>query len=131
MTYSPPPAETPAREKIVNAYAADHARAAERHLRFATARLGLRLAPGARILDFGCGIGDSVRALLEHGYDAFGVDVLEYWGRDFDKYWHVAERPPPEVVRRLKLLDLGNYRLPFENGTVHFCLHDPGCEHVF
>jgi SAM-dependent methyltransferase len=131
MTYSPYAGEIPAREKIVNAYAADHARAAERHLRFATARLGLRLAPGARILDFGCGIGDSVRALLEHGYDAFGVDVLEYWGRDFDKYWHVAERPPPEVARRLKLLDLGHYRLPFENGTFDFCFSDQVFEHVF
>src|SRR4029450_13251498 len=105
MTYSPPPAETPAREKIVNAYAADHAQAAERHLRFATARLGLRLAPGARILDFGCGIGTSVRILLAQGYDAFGVDVLEYWDRDFDKYWHIEDKPPAEIAARLKRVD--------------------------
>jgi SAM-dependent methyltransferase len=131
MSYSPYAGEIPAREKIVNAYAADHARAAERHLRFATARLGLRLSPGARVLDFGCGIGDSVRTLLERGYDAFGVDVLEYWGRDFDKYWHVAERPSPEVARRLKLLDLGHYRLPFENATFDFCFSDQVFEHVF
>jgi SAM-dependent methyltransferase len=131
MTCSPYAGELPAREKIANAYAADHARAAERHLRFATARLGLRLSPGARILDFGCGIGDSVRGLLEQGYDAFGVDVLEYWGRDFDKYWHVAERPPAEVARRLKLLDLNKYRLPFENGTFDFCFSDQVFEHVF
>ena len=42
MTCSPYAGELPAREKIANAYAADHARAAERHLRFATARLGLQ-----------------------------------------------------------------------------------------
>jgi hypothetical protein len=42
-----------------------------------------------------------VRGLLEQGYDAFGVDVLEYWDCDFDKYWHLAERPPAEVARRL------------------------------
>ena len=131
MTYSPYAGEIPAREKIVNAYAAEHARAVERHLRFATSRLGLRLSPGAKVLDFGCGIGDSVRTLLEQGYDAFGVDVLEYWGRDFDKYWHVAERPPAEIVRRLKLLDLSNYRLPFDDGTFDFCFSDQVFEHVF
>jgi SAM-dependent methyltransferase len=131
MTYSPYAGEIPAREKIVNAYAADHARATERHLRFATARLGLRLSPGATILDFGCGIGASVRALLEQGYDAFGVDVLEYWDRDFDKYWHIAERPPDEVARRLRLLDLSNYRLPFDDGTFDFCFSDQVFEHVF
>src|SRR5262245_1246990 len=52
MTCSPYAGALPAREKIVNAYAADHTRAAERHLRFASARLGLRLSAGARIPDF-------------------------------------------------------------------------------
>jgi 2-polyprenyl-3-methyl-5-hydroxy-6-metoxy-1,4-benzoquinol methylase len=86
MTHSPYADALPARDKIADPAAADHARAAERHLRFATGRLGLDLPPGAAILDFGCGIGTSVRALLAQGYDAYGVDVLEYWGRDFDKY---------------------------------------------
>jgi hypothetical protein len=53
MTHSPYADALPAREKIPDAYAADHARAAERHLRFATGRLRLRLPPGAVILDFG------------------------------------------------------------------------------
>jgi hypothetical protein len=117
MTHSPYADALPARDKIADPAAADHARAAERHLRFATGRLGLRLPPGASILDFGCGIGTSVRALLAQGYDAYGVDVLEYWGRDFDKYWHIAEKPPADVAARLKLTDPADNRLPFADAT--------------
>jgi hypothetical protein len=65
-----------------------------------------------------------VGVLLAQGYDAFGVDVLEYWDRDFDKYWLVAEKPPAEVAARLKLVDLANYGLPFEDGTFDFCFSD-------
>jgi SAM-dependent methyltransferase len=124
MTHSPYAAALPPRDKIADPAAADHARAAERHLRFATGRLGLRLPPGASILDFGCGIGTSVRALLAQGYDAHGVDVLEYWGRDFDKYWHVAEKPPAEVAARLRLADPADNRLPFPDATFDFCFSD-------
>ena len=85
-TASPYAGELPARDKIADVYTAGYLQATERHLRFATALLGLRLSPGATILDFGCGIGSSVRSLLAQGYNAFGVDVLEYWDRDFDKY---------------------------------------------
>ncbi len=35
------------------------------------------LAPGARILDVGCGAGRTVRLLRESGYDAYGVDASE------------------------------------------------------
>jgi 2-polyprenyl-3-methyl-5-hydroxy-6-metoxy-1,4-benzoquinol methylase len=77
-TSSPYAGELPARDKIADVYTAGYLQATERHFRFATARLGLRLSPGATILDFGCGIGSSVRSLLAQGYNAFGVDVLEY-----------------------------------------------------
>ena len=131
MTHSPYAGEMPAREKIADLHAADHLRAADRHVRFATGALGLRLPPGARILDFGCGIGTSVGVLLAQGYDAFGVDVLEYWDRDFDKYWLVADKPPAEVAARLKVVDLTDYRLPFEDASFDFCFSDQVFEHVF
>jgi SAM-dependent methyltransferase len=131
MTHSPYADALPARDKIAHPAAADHARAAERHLRFATGRLGLRLPPGAAILDFGCGIGTSVRALLAQGYDAYGVDVLEYWGRDFDKYWHIAEKPPADVAARLRLTDPADNRLPFADATFDFCFSDQVFEHIF
>jgi SAM-dependent methyltransferase len=121
----------PARDKIVDIYTDGYLQATERQLRFATAGLGLRLPPGATILDFGCGIGSSVRALLAQGYNAYGVDVLEYWDRDFDKYWLIGDKPPAEVADRLKLADPANYRLPFEDGTFDFCFSDQVFEHIF
>ena len=72
-----------------------------------------------------------MQVLLGQGYNAFGVDVLEYWGRDFDKYWHIAEKPPAEVAARLKFVDPTDYRLPFEDGTFDFCFSDNVFEHIF
>src|SRR5262249_38063252 len=82
------------------------------HLQFVTSQLG-ELPRGARVLDFGCGIGASVAALLKLGYDAYGVDVLALWADDHGQYWHVTEPPPPEVCARLHAVDARNYRLPF------------------
>jgi 2-polyprenyl-3-methyl-5-hydroxy-6-metoxy-1,4-benzoquinol methylase len=76
--HNPYAGDIPLRAKIPWSCAPDHALATQRHLRFATGRLGVSLPPGAKILDFGCGIGSSVSVLLGLGYDAFGVDVLEY-----------------------------------------------------
>jgi SAM-dependent methyltransferase len=123
--------QMPARDKIVDIYTAGYLQATERHLRFATGHLGLRLPPGATILDFGCGIGSSVRSLLAQGYNAFGVDVLEYWNRDFDKYWLIGDKPPAEIAERLKLVNPANYRLPFDDGTFDFCFSDQVFEHIF
>src|SRR5262245_22426947 len=131
LTHSPYAGEISISPKIADALAPNHLLATQRHLRFATERLGLSLPPGAKVLDFGCGIGTSVRVLLGLGYDAVGVDVLEYWGRDLDKYWHAAQKPDPEVAARLKLVDLSDYRLPFADGTFDFCFSDQVFEHIF
>ena len=131
MTHSPYADGAIARGKVADSDAEDRYRAAQLHLRFAAAQLGVSLSPGATILDFGCGIGISVSALLADGYNAFGVDVLEYWDRDFDKYWHIAEKPPADVANRVRLVDLNDNRLPFEDGTFDFCFSDQVFEHVF
>jgi SAM-dependent methyltransferase len=131
MTHSPYIDPPRAEAKIDIRHAPDHARAVDRHLRYATTRLGQDFPAGAKILDFGCAVGDSVRILLALGYDAYGVDVLEYWDRDLDKFWHSVDKPPADVSKRLKLVDLRNYRLPFENGTFDFCFSDQVFEHIF
>ena len=53
-------------------------------MRFATARLGLRLSPGATILDFGCGIGSSVRALLAQGLARWLVEDHDFGNKGVD-----------------------------------------------
>lgn len=39
--------------------------------------LGFMLKKNMRILDFGCGKGELVRAFLALGYDAYGVDIID------------------------------------------------------
>jgi SAM-dependent methyltransferase len=100
------------------------------HLQFVNDAAG-ELPPGARILDFGCGIGAAVALLTELGYDAYGVDTSASWAEDFDKYWHATNRPPREVTSRLKKIDLANYSIPFPDNTFDFCFSDQVLEHVF
>lgn len=46
--------------------------------------LGRPVAPGATILDFGCGIGQAVRFLRDRGFEAYGFDVQVKWEPDSD-----------------------------------------------
>jgi SAM-dependent methyltransferase len=100
------------------------------HLQFASSQAG-DLKPGARVLDFGCGIGASVQALVQLGYDGFGVDVLAPWDSDYDKYWHTTAPPSESLRARLFKIDGQNYRLPFDDNTFDFCFSDQVLEHVF
>lgn len=45
--------------------------------------------PVERILDVGCGIGQTVNALIDDGYDAYGIDLP-----DLSKYWARVENNP-------------------------------------
>ncbi|WP_051574791.1 class I SAM-dependent methyltransferase [Mycobacterium sp. URHB0044] len=102
----------------------------KQHVDFATSYPS-DLRPGGRVLDFGCGIGDSVRALLDMGFDAWGVDVLEFWDRDIEILWEEREKPPSEIAARLKTVSLDDYRLPFPDAHFDFCISDQVIEHVF
>lgn len=97
VTASPYAGKMPARVKMFDTGLNERLGAAKQHMNFAIECLGAHIPPGARILDFGCGIGTSVGALLADGYEPYGVDVLEYWDRDFDKYGS------PRTNRRPKL----------------------------
>lgn len=49
---------------------------------------------GARVLDFGCGTGNFVRAARAHGYDAYGFDAVKkfigkHYAKPKSKKWHV------------------------------------------
>ncbi|MFQ3666931.1 MAG: class I SAM-dependent methyltransferase, partial [Sphingomonadaceae bacterium] len=92
---------------------------------------GASVVPPIRVLDFGCGIGQSVAWLLGQGHDAWGVDIEEHWGADFDRFWHAAERPTREVTERLRLAPLNPYRVPFDDASFDLIFSDQVMEHVF
>ena len=66
------------------------------------------VAPTARgrVLDFGCGAGDIVQALLPYGYDVHGCDIKPTWEPDGE----LGEQ-------RLRAILQDPYRLPFEDDS--------------
>jgi SAM-dependent methyltransferase len=84
-----------------------------------------------RVLDFGCGIGDTVGLLLGHGFDAYGVDVGEWWGKDFESYWHGGERPSAALCARLSTTTESAYRLPYPDSHFDLIISSQVFEHVF
>lgn len=80
---------------------------------------------GVRILDVGCGRGDTVAWLLSQGWDAWGVDIAPEY----------LSRGRPYLIRagfggdRLRLIgDEGN--MPFESGSFDVILSNQVLEHV-
>ncbi len=91
----------------------------------AHARLALGRKPSAvRVLDVGCGRGDTVAWLCEQGYDAYGVDVRADYldmGRGFlDRAGHGGGR----------LREIVDDRYPFDDGSFDVVLSDQVVEHV-
>jgi len=104
-------------------------RTVELHFEFLR-QFGSPVPGGAKVLDFGCGIGDTVAVLLHLGYDAYGIDVTEFWGRDIGRWWLKQDPPPPEIRKRLFCVGTDPYRLPFADATFDFCFSDEVFEHV-
>lgn len=94
-------------------------------------KLGHIIPQGGRVLDVGCGIGDSVNALLDMGFDAFGVDVHELWGKEFNLFWEDRSKPTGDYLARLQVVSTERYILPYADSYFDFAISDQVFEHVF
>ena len=80
-------------------------------------------APGAVVLDYGCGAGEMVRLLRNAGFDAYGVDI-DWPGAD---YGDLTRSPLGEGV--LQYYEEGG-PLPFGDDTFDVVISDQVFEHV-
>jgi SAM-dependent methyltransferase len=92
---------------------------------------GHDLPPHATLLDYGCGYGSIVYHMLDRGFDGYGVDILEYWGKDADHAGEVVHFFPEEITSRLYGVDADSLRLPFPDSTFDLIVSYQVFEHVF
>lgn len=117
-----------AKTKAYSAERVDH----ELELLLSIARkLGYSPRDGDRVLDFGCGMGRTVEALIARGYDAYGVDVGEWWGKDFASYWDDSPIPAETIRQRLSCTTEQDYKLPYPDGHFDLIISSQVFEHVF
>jgi len=81
---------------------------------------GRPLAPGAAVLDLGCGTGETVRIYRERGFAAFGCDFEVPEGP------HTAALAAEGAIRRIG----DPYRLPFDTAAFDLVVSDQVLEHV-
>jgi len=84
---------------------------------------GLKLGPESLLLDFGCGSGKWVQELRSRGFQAFGCGT---------RYDNEAGVNTEEMIAKglIRILDLKNYALPFDDNTFDFIFSDNVFEHV-
>jgi SAM-dependent methyltransferase len=76
----------------------------------------------ARVLDYGCGAGQIVEALLDRGIDAHGCDVF-YDGGDYSSQ-------VPSALMGTRVRRMENGRIPFDDGFFDMVVNNMVMEHV-
>jgi SAM-dependent methyltransferase len=84
-------------------------------------RLGVALAKGTSLLDFGCGAGATVKAYQSRGVNAWGCDVTLR-----------QEGPSPTLIAEGRIREIGKepYKLPFPDAYFDALVSDQVLEHV-
>jgi len=85
--------------------------------------LGFEINRDTVFMDFGCGSGKMVRELIDLGYTAYGIDVRLTLEEGVDTMGMIDKG----IIR---LIDLENYKLPFEDNSVNFIFSHCVFEHV-
>jgi ubiquinone/menaquinone biosynthesis C-methylase UbiE len=73
-------------------------------MRFALEMLETRIAPGAKVLDVGCGAGQAAGELMTRGYEAWGVDVSNAMVQYAREHYH-ADRFRVGDIERMDFPD--------------------------
>lgn len=98
-------------------YSAERAPRSDYPFLLARHLLGRYYGRPGRILDFGCGRGDALRAFAELGFDAVGADVSE----------RAAEMSPDFEIA---VVDPSTSRLPFDDSSFDFVVSKSVVEHM-
>jgi SAM-dependent methyltransferase len=92
---------------------------------------GVALAPGGRVLDFGCGSGEMVYHFRDAGFDAVGFDILNYLklrsadDLRFFSILHEARSEVPDFT-----VDWITFKLPYPDDHFDFVFSGTVMEHV-
>ncbi len=85
----------------------------------------------SRVLDFGCGAGETVYQFLDAEFDARGFDIhdyLELRSPQDRKFFSIANDGIQD--HSIMSIDWGRYRLPYDDGTFDFVFSSQTMEHV-
>lgn len=85
--------------------------------------LGYDINRDSVLMDFGCGSGKMVQELCELGYKAYGIDTRLTIEEGVDTEGMIEKG----IIR---LIDLGNYKLPYEDNSIDFIFSHCVFEHV-
>jgi SAM-dependent methyltransferase len=94
--------------------------------------LGTPLAPGARVLDFGCGAGAHVYEYRDEGFDGFGFEIVpsvKYRASGDEKFFGFALTGQPAETGDYTV-ERASYKIPFESDSFDFVFSCETLEHV-